>query len=302
MQAELPVRVVAADSDPLAAGLFLADERVLLPAAGDSAYDEALLRTVDRYAIDVLIPSHSVELLPIARLRNRNAKIASMTFLPSERLIHAYADKWETHVRISAMGLSAPRTALGFVPDVGESEPCIIKPRYGTGSHGVTRLAGLEAARWCAAHSDPTAFIVQEGLTGSELSVDVLSTDDGSVVATLVRERLRVRHGAAVAARVFPYEPATEAIRCLANEEQLSGLWNVQGFAADGAFLITDVNLHPAAGGLMLGVHAGINWPLLYVVARLNLPIQQGAAPATNDLTIIRYYTEVVLHGTTGVV
>src|SRR5947208_5409900 len=65
-QEEIPVRVLAADMDPLSVGFHLASERALIPGAADPQYISHLLELCVRSGASILFPIIDEELQVVA--------------------------------------------------------------------------------------------------------------------------------------------------------------------------------------------------------------------------------------------
>ena len=283
--------VFSADIDPYAAGLYLVDaERRLLIPRGDSAsFVDFVFGVCEREGIDVLVPTVDSELVPLASERERFAAIGTTLVLASEETLRMCLDKWELHRRCTG-ALRVPACHLAdesFDPAVPEL-PAIVKPREGSGSRGIRLIERREELE--RIDRDGT-LLVQEHLPGAEYSLDTLARGDGTVIAVVPRERLKVDSGIAVTGRTVRDDGLQEIGRRVAEAIGLTSVANIQvKIAADGQPALLEVN--PRFPGTMpLTVASGVNMPRLCVEDALGSPLPDEILPF-EPLAMIRYFEE----------
>ena len=281
----------AADMDPLAAGLYLvpAGQRHLLLPGADPGFVAHLLELCRQHAIDVLVPTVDVELLGVARARDRFASAGVRLLLASEATLTICLDKVSL-LRACESTVPVGRYAVmdaSFSPD-GWAFPMIVKPRAGSGSRGVAKVPSLERL---ATFPLDGQLLVQEFLPGDEYSVDVLAAGDGRVVAAVPRVRLKVDSGIAVTARTL-HDDELEDLACrVAARVGLSYAANIQfRRSAAGVPTLLEVNAR-FPGTMPLTVHSGVNMPLLALRDVLGEPPPAGRLPF-RDVAVVRYWTE----------
>lgn len=135
---ELGLRVLALDGDKEAGGLGYADE-----AFAVDIRDEALVRSIlDPYRpqLRLLLPVPIGRYLTITGLMNDHYELPGVT----GRAADACTDKWKFHRILNDRGLRDGKACLlkqgeshGSETLEGMDIPCILKPRYGSGSRGV---------------------------------------------------------------------------------------------------------------------------------------------------------------------
>src|SRR6266542_2345129 len=82
-------RVVGADASTMKLHLSSADERVVIPRAGDDGYAAAIIATAERYGCDVLHPQPDADVLAVGRIRD---EIPAATYLPKQATLELAAD------------------------------------------------------------------------------------------------------------------------------------------------------------------------------------------------------------------
>ncbi len=281
----------SADIDPYAAGLYLVEEerRTLIPRGDSEGFAEFVLGLCERLGIDVLIPTVDSELVPLASARERLAGAGTKLVLASERTLRTCLDKWELHRRCQG-AVRVPDSALAdedFDPS-GPRLPVIVKPRVGSGSRGIRLVESREELERIERDG---SLLVQEHLPGPEHSLDTLARSDGTVIAVVPRERLKVDSGIAVTGRTVRDERLEQAGRRVAERIGLTSVANIQvKEAADGEPALLEVN--PRFPGTMpLTVASGVNMPKLCVEDALGSPLPEQPIPF-EPLAMIRYFEE----------
>lgn len=228
-----PIEIYAVDIDPLAVGLYLVKgtRRALVPRGDDPTFVDHLHGLVVAWGIDVLIPTVDSELIPCAEALERFAAVGCAVMVPSAEALRRTIDKY-TLIDTLRPHRAIPATQLldsGFDPAswtaAAQCWPAMVKPRLGSGGRGVAEVRGPDGL---VAVPDDGSFLLQELLPGVEISVDVVATRDGRVVAAVPRLRLKVDSGIAVAGRTLHDDEAIAIAREVVTELALTGPLNVQ--------------------------------------------------------------------------
>ncbi|MGO4229918.1 hypothetical protein AB4Y72_13715 [Arthrobacter sp. YAF34] len=186
----------------------------LLPATDpDMVLD--LRRLVDREAINVIIPTLSVELPVLAAARagfGRDVRIIvgdpAAVALANDRLLTAWA--------LQAAGIPVPRFAvpgdLAAAPAslADLNGPVVVKPRIFKGTRAVHLLAGTAAVSW---KNMAPGQLVQEFIPGADYVALVFGTPARNAMAPLavVLEKTKTPYGRAGSDEVSRRVPAGEA-------------------------------------------------------------------------------------------
>lgn len=284
------VRVIAADMDRLASGLYLvpAADRVLVPAGLAPDFASAVHHWCEHFGVQVIFPTVDVELPVLAARRiefeRRGTRLAS----PSLATLDVCLDKWALARRCQGV-LPVPRTqTLSPAAATGRTFPVIVKPRRGAGSRGIELV---ESAADLIALGTDDDRLVQDYLPGDEYSVDVLAGLDGRVIAAVPRSRLRVDSGISVAGATFHDDELEAAARAVARAIDLTTVANVQlRRDADGRAALLEVNPR-FPGAMPLTVAAGVDMPSLTLDLVLGRPVP--AALDFQELAVVRHLDEV---------
>lgn len=194
-----PLRVVGTDANRLHLPMSLADESVLIPPAKQlDAYLAALRDVVAARGVDMILPTHPVEVRAISAHRDRLPPVKLL--LPDHEAILAADDKWRTNQLLGLAGIAVPRTYLIQKPEDLHAAFADLSSRpvwvRGSGAPGIgIGVASLpcrkveHAIAWVDHHQGWGGFIASEYLPGGNLTWTGLYKD-GALVASQSRERL----------------------------------------------------------------------------------------------------------------
>lgn len=288
--ADEPVRLHAVDIDPYAAGLYLVpeDRRAIVPRGDAPDFVDELVRRCLDWGISLLVPTVECELGPVTEALERFEAAGVLVLVQPAPVLDATLDKWAMAERCRDL-VPLPATWLldaGFTPD-GTAFPLIVKPRCGSGSQGVRVVH--DAAELARVPRDGS-LIAQELLPGAEYSVDVLCRRDGTVVAAVPRERLKVDSGVAVTARTL-HHPELEALTArLARSLGFNGVANVQ-WRLDGAGRPRLLEVNPRLPGTMpLTVASGVHMPGWMVAEALGATVPEHLPFV--ETAVVRHWDE----------
>ena len=178
-------RVLAADMDPSAVGLYLAERGFTIPP-GDSPRFLPVIRTLcKKEGVDVIIPLVDEELVSALELEADGI----ITLTPRRDFVVLCLDKYRLALALKEAGVPAPRTRLADSKEPMEP-PFIVKPRRGRGSRDVHFIrSAAELASFRETHSDQLdRFLMQEYIAGKEFTVSVVAWRDGEVMAVVPKE------------------------------------------------------------------------------------------------------------------
>lgn len=300
LESSLRPTVIAADPSPQAAGLYWTPSRYLIPMATEATYLARIEALLERERPDAVMVGTDVELLLFAEHRERLERAYKTHVIVSDpRVVGIADDKYLTYEFFRDHGFDAPMSALpgdeeSLIERVGW--PLIVKPRVGARSVGVNKVHNRdELARAVASVKNP---VIQECVASDqdEYTAGVLCFDgrcEGSIVM-----RRDLRDGNTYRAYVDHYPELNAMVRKMAEALRPHGPANFQ-FRLDGDKVkVFEINGR-FSGTTPLRMRAGFN-EVEMVLRRVVLgePIAQ---PAVQPMTILRYWTEVVVPADTKV-
>lgn len=283
--------VVAADCDPLAVGLRLADDHAVLPRGDSPDFAAHVAKLAARTGATALVCTVAEEIPALHDGAGLLAEAGLHTWLPGVDCVRRCTDKWLFASACADAGAPVPATALGTLH--GVPGPWIVKPRFGRGSRDVHAVDVPEEAAWALARVPEP--LVQTRLSGGEFTVDALVDPDGRLAGAVPRWRLVTKAGISTTARTFHHAPLVGAVRRLLDALGLVGPANVQGFLSEaGEFAFTEVNPR-FSGGLPLSLAAGADFVGEYLRGVEGLPLRPDRLVARAGVTMLRHFEEVYL-------
>jgi carbamoyl-phosphate synthase large subunit len=280
-------RVVAADVDPLAPCLQVADSGYIVPGINEAGYIPAVVRICREEHIDLVFPLIDPDVPVLARGRQAiEAEGGRLVALEQAQADLAF-DKWASTGFFRDLGLLHPQTWLpGSLPDEVPI-PAFVKPRFGSaGKHSFKAEDRAALQSLLAYVPDP---VVQEFVDGPEITNDVTCSLQGEVWAVVSRRRIEVRWGE-VAKGVTEDHPEVRA-QCVEIGRALRavGPITVQCILSARGPVFTDINPR-FGGGVPLGIAAGVPSPAWYLMEAAGRPVQPPPLGSyTTGLYLTRY-------------
>ncbi|HEY2386213.1 MAG TPA: ATP-grasp domain-containing protein [Candidatus Binatia bacterium] len=290
-QSRYSVEIGTVDAQERSVGKLLADRFDLVPHAADPTFVPHLMDLCVTHGVQYVFPIIDEELPVWAAARDRFAAAGVTVFANPVQCVELANDKLSTASHCLAHGIPHPRCydsaearALSF-----EAFPLFAKPRFGRGSVGAKRIENPgELNDFLRRHPDG---LVQELLAGVELTVDVLVSAEGELLAAVPKERLEVKAGMATKSITRPGAEVLPLVRKVVADFGIRGAANVQLMGTGGRWSLIEVNPKFAAS-LPLTVAAGVNLPLhLLELARAEFA-HPTPLPFTQDLLMLRRWEE----------
>jgi biotin carboxylase len=191
MARELGLHVIAVDPNPQAPGLAAAQTGY----AVNIAHEEAVLSLVRELRISLVIPTPLGRFLTTVGAVNDALGLRGIT---RQAAVHC-TDKWMFRTRLESTGIRQPRFAMARgrgeisakCSEVGI--PCVLKPRFGSGSSGVIVVehsSELErAVAYHLAHQPADVeTLIEEFILGDPSGLDG-AVVDGKFTLTLLRDK-----------------------------------------------------------------------------------------------------------------
>ena len=186
--------VIAADANPFAWGLYLADDYELLPMASSPDYIETLLRVIARRQVHAIIPGTESE----ADLLLKNKDQLGQVFLIANRLdlMPLMMDKFAAARKLADLGYrTIPSRPISDWETLSDQYgfPLVIKPTTGTGgSRGLHLVCSAEEMRSILPTIENVGSPCVQPYVGdaeNEFTVGVLSDFNGTLIDSIVMKR-----------------------------------------------------------------------------------------------------------------
>jgi carbamoyl-phosphate synthase large subunit len=255
-------RTLAADVDGLAPALYLADEAVRSLRTDDPRYVDDLVGSVERHDIRLLVPTIDTDLPILARHAARFEAAGCRLAISSAAFITTTMDKHHSGVAFEAAGIRVPRSWIPPLPPaIDLPDQVFVKPRAGSASQDTYRTDRAELDGILRLVHDP---IVQEVLTGPEITIDALLDLEGRPIHYVPRRRIRTLGGESIQGVTLDHDPAfetwIEAVleRCSAMGAR--GPQTLQAFQTADGPVLSEINAR-FGGGFPLALEAGGAYP-----------------------------------------
>ncbi|HET6919133.1 MAG TPA: ATP-grasp domain-containing protein [Jiangellaceae bacterium] len=254
-----------------------------MPDGEATKFESALRALVARERIEVILPWTDRDALALSAWGDHHYEGAALV-CPRRSLVELAGDKWATNVGLRELGVPVPAarvvtTGAGLRRAAGElgypARSLVLKPRSLSGARGVWSLradadafaagplpqANVEAMAVlvdaCRAHRTDS-FILQEEVSGEDVSVDVLAAA-GTVEMAVARTRTATLGGLCIEGVV---RPPTEAERAVVTRIVAglgwSSLANVQLRVGDAGPVVYEINAR-ASGSIGISALAGVD-------------------------------------------
>jgi carbamoyl-phosphate synthase large subunit len=283
-------KVIAVDSSPLSAALYLTDQSALVPLSTQNKALPEMLSICKKWNVQAIIPTRDEDLLFFSRHRTHFEKIGVQPIVASEETICLCQDKRRFIEFCRQEGFDTPKTFEMSEIKKQSPFPLYVKPVHGKGGKGAFRMD-----TWRAFSSRPemtSDSIAQEMIQLPEYTVDLFADLQGKIISVVPRRRIGVFGGESFVSETVKAPELIKEAQRLAQSLHLIGHNTLQCFMKkSGKPLWIEVN--PRFGGAAaLGFAAGASSPD-YLVRLLNqetLKPQIGAYKT--GLTMLRYTSD----------
>jgi carbamoyl-phosphate synthase large subunit len=288
-QSDLSLRLIAVDCDPLASGLFLADESFVIPRNDDPDFAPTMIQICKEQKVEIALPIFSADFPAYRKLQAFLEESSIKTYSIPESTLAICWNKLKTIEHLEAIGIPCPETFCWDDDPPPGAFPLFKKRIEGTGTKDVRIIRSQEEF---ICHSEP-GFIFQRYLDGEEFTIDMISDLHGRVLIASPRKRLKVYGGLSTCGVTIADQDIEDSSRHIADSLGLVGPSNVQCKRKNGELYFYDINPRFASGGLPLAVAAGVNMPeiLIRLIAGLTLPAQQKPKAG---VYMVRYWESII--------
>jgi carbamoyl-phosphate synthase large subunit len=258
--------IIALDIDPLAPALQIADKAYIVPRLTESNYLPTLLEICRREEVNIIFPLIDPDVPVLARYREQIEATGARLAVVSAQAAGICGDKWLTKKFFQDLGLATARAWLPNEINPATAEyPLFVKPRGGSAATNTFKVRNAgELAFFIDYVPDP---IIEQFLSGAEITNDLICDLEGEVLAVISRRRIEVRWGE-VAKGVTVFDPViTKACLAIAKALPAVGPVTIQCILHDGQSHFTEINAR-LGGGIPLGIAAGVDSPQ-WLLARL---------------------------------
>ena len=295
-RADSDLKIVAADLNPLAAGLFEPGvEARLLPPAGDAQAYRAAVREICRtHGLDIIIPGSEAEAAALAPVAHEWEREGLRVPVPAPEVLKFGIDKGLLLARIADVRLPLPRTlqpATAADLDSWDGDfPCVLKPRCSRGARGVSYPADKATLQrdWPQTVAEHGPCLVQQLIPGGPETIYTIGTlwNRGELVVSTLHRKLQTNPptgGAAIAGETVVDASLTAAGLAIL---RATGPWHglaaveLKRPAADAPPYLLEINPRMWGFGYLMTL-AGLNVPALLVRMLAGAEHLAGHIPST---------------------
>ncbi|WP_414657594.1 ATP-grasp domain-containing protein [Deinococcus sp. VB343] len=256
-------KVIAADLDPLAPALFLADASERVPRVKDSSYIPTLLDLVKQYNVRLLVPTIDTELQVLADNQAQFAELGCRVHSSTPEFVGITGDKWLTMKAFKKEGISVPESWLPeTLPDEKTlPERLFLKPRDGSASMHTYGIHKEDLQSTLSRVPNP---IIQEEVQGPEITIDAFIAQDGRPIHFVPRKRIRTLGGESIQGVTLASDNDLGAwlteVLAAAGRLGARGAITLQAFDSPNGYRLSEINPR-FGGGYPLGYAAGGQYP-----------------------------------------
>ena len=280
-------KILSTDSNNLSAGFFLSDYYEVIPEAEADDYLEVLLNIIDKYKIEVLMPSSGYDIFPFSEFKAKLKKHGVFPVISDRKVLEICRDKISTFNHLNKY-FSLPFTTLN--PQEIVSYPVIAKPRFGKGSRDVVQINDEKELHYVS--SKYSNMIYQEYLPGDEYTIDVMSDFEANPIVSVPRIRLQTKSGISTKGKVILDKYLIEESMKITSKLKIIGPSCIQ-MKKDNSDEFKLVEINPRlGGGTIFTTLAGANFPKMIIDLIEGKSIDQ---PKISEVTVLRYFEEIVL-------
>lgn len=280
-------KIVATDSSYLSPGFFMCEVNEVIPEADNHSFIDRLNEIVEKYGVNLLLPTSGFDIYPYSEFRDQLIKRGAFPVVSDMDSLVTCKDKKLTYERLKSK-FDLPFTTTD--PNEISSFPVMAKPRYGKGSRDIMRLDNTDDIGYVT--SKMKDLIFQEFLPGTEYTIDVLSDLDKKAILAVPRIRIQTKAGISTKGRILKNRRIEEECKQIADFIGIRGPCCIQ-MKEDANGIIKLVEINPRmGGGTIFTALAGANFPMMLIDM---VEHKQVKMPEVNEITVIRYYEEIVI-------
>jgi carbamoyl-phosphate synthase large subunit len=184
--------VIAADADPFAWGLYVAEKKEILPLAKHADYFNVLNDVIKKHLINAIVPGSEIEASLLSANKEKFPQISIIT--NDKKLMPLMMDKFFMHEKLNSLGINfIETTPISNWKTVIErfGFPVVVKPTVGTGGSKGVVLVSNEKELLELITSENTSLCIQPyiGTPDDEYTVGVLTDKSGKLIDSIVMKR-----------------------------------------------------------------------------------------------------------------
>jgi carbamoyl-phosphate synthase large subunit len=260
---DIEARILGVDINPqLAVAGYFVDDVFSVPRINDEGYIEALLTICRMEKVDILVPLFEPEFLILDEHRQAFRDLGTFLLLSNQNILQICSNKYTTYNFFIDSVVKTPETWLATSLPKDVLFPLFIKPCHGMGSQGAKKVTSAVELESALGYSKD--MLVQQYISGTEYTLDVLADFTGKVLAVIPRERLEVRSGEVSKGKTVDRPDLIEQAVYII--EKLGAIGPLTLQCIDTGTQVYWLEINPRfGGGVPLAIKAGVDYPhILY--------------------------------------
>lgn len=250
-------KVITTEITPLAPGVYAASKCYKAPRSLDPKFIDFMLNLCTKEKINLIIPLMDLDTIVFSDNRHLFEEKQITLLLAPPETIEICKDKYKTQLSLKENNLPTPETIL--FSDMKETSlhyPLLLKPRFlsmkNSPDYFLKLISNRKDLRYCEEKlkGKEEKFMLQEYLTGKEITIDFFVDRDNRVISVVPGERIQANapafssHGGAIVrGKTFHSETFTNLILKVAKKFRFFGPSNLQGYSLDGKRIkFTEIN------------------------------------------------------------
>ena len=288
------LRIHAADQQPMAPALQIADCSLIAPPVTSTEYIDELLDYCRKHNIDAVIPLIDPELRPLANARDTFAQNGTRVIISSPKVVHTSVDKIRTNEFLRRHDFLTPRI-LTDEELLSPSFPLFIKPKIGSSSLGAHKINTADDLAYYRGLNPES--IVQEFAEGVEYTIDVFADFEGRARCAVPRCRHEVRGGEVSKGQAVRHpRMMQESCRLVDILSACRGVITIQCFLTPAGDIVF-IEINPRfGGGVPLSIEAGADSPRWIIELLLDREPDIRLDGWTDGLLMLRYDRGLFVH------
>ncbi len=289
---DLDIKIITADMDAKAAGLYSGDVAYLVPACSSDDYIFSLEMIFRRESIDYYFPGTDLELEFCATNKSMiKERFGVHTVISSVEAVNIADNKYKTTEFLKENSLPYPKTDWAKDVEVSLIDyPIIVKPAVGCRSIGVFQVNNEQELLKCM--PDKEGVIIQEliGNNDSEYTCTIVKV--GSHISTVLPLKRTLRSGDTFRAEPVKDQLIEKYVHDVAMKLDIDGGCNFQlRLDSKGTPKIFEINCR-FSGTTPFCAQLGFNPVEYYLKGSLHIPYEFNI---DYESSVLRFWSEVVV-------
>ena len=245
-------KIIATDMSEIAPAVYEADKFYKVPKMTEEGYLDVILDICKKENVKAVLTLIDPELSLLAKNIDKFNELGVAVVGSSYDLCELCLNKWEMYKWLNQRNYKCARSYIDkniFYKDIEDGiikYPVFVKPICGSASISITKAFDKETVEFLFSHSNN--LMIQEFLDGQEIGADVyIDMISKKVVSIFTKKKILMRAGETDKAVSFKDTTLFELIEKFVLEAGFNGQIDIDIFAINGDYYISEVN--PRFGG-----------------------------------------------------